>query len=104
LHGTGFTLDWIYNVNISEAQAGIEKILLYPNPASEKIKIQIETIQPETLQITLYDIVGRALKTFTLEAAQQTIQTMDVSNLAKGIYMLQVVTSKGQVMRKVVIQ
>ena len=107
LNGTGFTLHWraIDNVGVNEVQAGIEKMSIYPNPASDKVKIQIETLQPETVQISLYDIVGRKLfHSSNSEATQQTVYDIDVSHLAKGIYMLQIATSKGQVMRKVVIR
>ena len=80
-------------------------INIYPNPASDRIKIQIETLQPETVQMVLYDIVGRKISEISmLEVSQQFVYDMDVSNFAKGIYMLRIATSKGQVMRKIVIR
>ena len=105
LNGTGFSLDWEVDEGVNEPQAGIEALSVYPNPANDRIKVQIETAQPETVQITVYDIVGRVLTQIPAsEATQQFVHDIDVSHLAKGVYMLKVATSKGQVMRKVVIQ
>jgi len=106
LHGTGFTLKWdMYDVGVKEVSAGIENVLVYPNPASDKVKIQLETTQPETLQLDLYDIFGRAIYNISVsEATQQYTQDLDVSFLAKGIYMLKIATSKGQITRKIVVQ
>jgi len=100
-------LQWngIYDVGVSEMQASIGKMSVYPNPASDKVKVQIETLQPETVQITLYDMVGCTIsKISSSETTQQFVHDIDVSNLAKGIYMLQITTSQGQIMRRIAIQ
>jgi hypothetical protein len=106
LNGTGFELKWDASTHgINEVQIGIEKMSIYPNPATDKVKIQIETVEPETVQLSLYDILGRAVsKIPAVDATQQFVYDMDVSHLAKGIYMLRITTSKGQIMRKVVVQ
>jgi len=107
LNKTGFILDWTNNdtTSVNEVQAGIESMSVYPNPAIDKVKIQIETSQPESVQISLYDIIGRKVSEIsTAEAAQQIHHDIDVSNFAKGVYMLRITTSKGQITRKVVIQ
>jgi len=108
LNGKGFEFEWRtieVGVAVPEASAGIENISVYPNPATDVVGIQIETLEPEKVQLTLYDVFGRAVsKISNLEAAQQISQNIDVSHFAKGIYMLRITTSKGQIMRKVVIQ
>ncbi|MCL2131216.1 MAG: C10 family peptidase [Lentimicrobiaceae bacterium] len=106
LHGTGFELKWtIYNVSVNEAQIGIEAMSVYPNPATDKVKVQIETLQPETVQMALYDVLGRKVFEHSdSEVTQQISHDIDVSSFAKGIYTLRVTTSKGQVVRKIVIQ
>ena len=108
LNGTGFTLKWDTiecNTGVKEPSAGIENVLVYPNPTSDKVKIQLETTQPEPLQIDLYDIFGRTIYAISVpETTQQYVQNLDVSNLAKGVYMLKIATSKGQITRKIVIQ
>ena len=107
LNGTGFTLKWrITGEGVSEPSAGIEKLSIYPNPATDRVKIQLETLQPETIQINLYDVVGREIsKIIEFDAKNQHFfYDMDVSNLEKGVYMLKISTSKGQVMRKLIIK
>jgi len=108
LNAKGFEFKWRripYGEAVNEVSAGIETMSVYPNPATDRVSIQIETLEPEAVQITLYDVLGRAVSKIShSEATQHISHNIDVSNFAKGIYILRITTSKGQVMRKVVIQ
>jgi PKD repeat protein len=78
---------------------------VYPNPATELITITYGATQTETVQLQLKDVSGRVVMTASLNAQEGENQSqMDVSTLAKGMYMLEVnaATAKQQV--RVVVQ
>jgi len=81
---------------ISVIRAGIELIegaknlvKVYPNPASEFIRIESDnTLQ----QVELYDFGGRLLR--SVNASENKIQ-LSIDQLQKGIYLLKIKTDKG---------
>ena len=81
---------------ISVIRAGIELIegaknlvKVYPNPASEFIRIESDnTLQ----QVELYDFGGRLLR--SVNASENKIQ-LSIDQLQKGIYLLKIRTDKG---------
>lgn len=72
---------------------------VYPNPAKELIYLDgLENIAIESIQ--LLDIHGRLIKSFSSQQTQ-----MDVSDLAKGTYILKVITEgKQQFAKKVLLR
>jgi hypothetical protein len=107
LNKSGFSLNWEGkdDLSVHESSIGLSNISIYPNPATDRVRLQVETLQPETLQIAMYDIVGRTVYTTALQGNDNQIsQDIDISKFAKGIYMLQIATSKGKITKKLVIQ
>ncbi len=75
----------------------LSQISIYPNPASEVLNIST----PSTLEIkgaVLYDVLGKDTGVRLVNG------TMNTSNLARGIYMLNLNTSAGKFIQKVVKQ
>ena len=76
----------------------INAINIYPNPAQHTLYIQSsETIE----QVNIYDISGRML--LTREFISLPNQGIDVSNLAKGIYLVKVRTATGETLKRIVV-
>lgn len=64
------------------------QIILYPNPADQVLNINITpTTKIQTL--TIYDIVGNVIASYLNEKAQ-----INISDLARGSYFLQIKTTK----------
>lgn len=82
-------------------QTGIEElngaIRVYPNPANEFVTINTTDAQA---QASLFDASGRLVKTVNTGMNAQ----VNVSDLNSGIYLLQVVSSKGNHMVKLVVE
>jgi hypothetical protein len=82
-------------------QTGIEElngsIRVYPNPANEFVTINTADAQA---QASLFDASGRLVKTVNTGMNAQ----VNVSDLNAGIYLLQVVSSKGNHMVKLVVE
>lgn len=73
-------------------------LTLYPNPVSERLTIDL----PEGAeQMTICDITGKEIISFKAESSMQTI---DVSNLTAGTYLLKVRTQSGISTKKIIIR
>lgn len=78
-----------------------KRIRLYPNPADDFITVEL----PEGLEshfIYLYDVSGKEKKAIAVSKLQKIV--INVQNLSKGSYTLRIETSKGAIVRKVVVQ
>ena len=72
----------------------------YPNPAKENITIEIAP--NETLKtITLYDVTGKQLKQ-TFANSNKVI--LNLSNLSKGYYFINIQTRQSQYISKIVLE
>ena len=68
---------------------------IYPNPVSDKIYIETEV---EIEEVSIFDIYGRRQE---LSAVSCQPSAIDVSNLNSGIYFVKVVTSEGEVVKRI---
>ncbi|MBL4664196.1 MAG: T9SS type A sorting domain-containing protein [Flavobacteriaceae bacterium] len=68
---------------------------IYPNPATTIINIDVPT-SVEILSVTLYDVLGKNT------GATLTNGTIDVSNLSRGVYILNVKSTQGTLTQKVI--
>ena len=81
--------------NLAEAT-----ITLYPNPAKETIQI---TANEPIEKLELHTIEGRLIKTKNI-ASTSFSNTLDISFLPAGIYLMNITTIKGKAMKKIVKQ
>ena len=80
-----------------------ENISVFPNPTSDIINIQIEA--GHHFQYRLMDMTGKVLRQNEIDAqAQQQRQQLDVQNLAKGMYWLQLMDEEHVYTAKITIQ
>jgi alpha-tubulin suppressor-like RCC1 family protein len=72
-------------------------ISIYPNPARETINIDVtdQTIN----SIELYDLVGKMISKTAPSAAHSQI---NISNLAKAVYIMRIYTDKGSYLSKII--
>ncbi len=73
-------------------------IKLYPNPAENTLNIESQDIIKE---IDFYDALGKKVKAITLNKKEATI---DISSLSKGNYILNLITDKGTIKKKLVVK
>ena len=87
LYNTGTIVGTNYiGINIDSLGQGMQDnklayLNLYPNPTSNSLQIQSN----ETLDIHVYNVQGKLFETFNL---QRGINSIDVSKLSKGIYIV----------------
>jgi hypothetical protein len=61
-------------------------IMMYPNPASQETKLVVTGLQGE-VKITISDVQGRIINTINTKANNNKVEeTINVSNMANGVY------------------
>ncbi len=78
----------VIDVNVTEANDIVSNI--YPNPAKDNLIVSLKN--NETANISLFNILGQEVKTIITNDNQNTI---DISNLNRGLYIVKV-KQKGQ--------
>ncbi len=80
-------------------QSIINEIVVYPNPAKSFIYIKLNKLT-NTGSITITDLYGKQLKQQPLSMG---VNTIDISPLAKGIYIATIITDDGKQTRKMIV-
>lgn len=88
---------YVDNVNIDEIDALFESLVVYPNPASEVLKI---SGVPNDASLYLIDAKGAIVKEY--DSANTT--QLDVSQFARGSYQLMIKVGSAFVVKKVVLK
>jgi hypothetical protein len=79
------------------------EVVVFPNPAKDKVHIQFSSPKSEDVTIRLADITGRIVQslTMTTEAGLNTA-ALEVMQLPKGIYLLELVNTEGRTVKRFV--
>jgi hypothetical protein len=90
-----------YGETLTSAINEIETVnfKIYPNPAKDLINISGIT---EFDNVQIWDLFGRMVETLRATSLQDGVQTIDISTLPKGIYLVKIYTDKGSVVNKIV--
>lgn len=76
-------------LNVEDIQ---NSIILYPNPVQSVLNFEFQTAIAEEIKILLVDITGKVLMSVEPESAAGAIsESFDVSELASGIYVMEVI-------------
>ena len=82
--------------NESSAITDNSAIKLYPNPAKDKLHINISKAETQKLSIRITDMYGREVYAEKISAVAGSVNhDIDISKLAKGIYTIQLISDKG---------
>ena len=92
--------DGIYAVNIKEASSNDNSIEVYPNPAHNFVIVKSEKYKVESIIIT--DISGRTIRNLGGFKNLLGLEKINISNLPKGIYIINVKTSNGISIHKLI--
>jgi len=84
--GTGLMAATTSPITLAEDVAHTTGLQLYPNPAKDQIRVQWGG---EAHQLLLYDVSGRLVLTRKVARGQQSAN-LNLANLSKGLYLLQV--------------
>lgn len=80
-----------------------QAISLYPNPVQELLRLHLRHAETGTVELLLYDALGRLLQQRQVEKTQEEWQTeWRTDDWPSGIYTIEIRLGKARVMRKVV--
>lgn len=100
--GAAGSIDNNFTTNIqSLSSAQNSELEIFPNPASSLVTVYSEKINNEAL-IQVVDIIGNVLK--SEKTNQKNSFTINISDLAEGIYILKISTNDGSFSHKLIIQ
>jgi len=88
----------VAGVGINDIES-INDISIYPNPSAGVYTISLP--ENEAFQISIVDMIGREV--FTKTTSNTKNVSIDISNQASGLYMLKLKSSKGTVIKKIVL-
>jgi len=87
-----FLIEGVPGLAVKEIEK--QKIILFPNPVKNILNIQTtSTVE----QVAFYDIAGRMLKQF-----YNPNQELNIDNLPNGMYLVKILTSEGECIRKII--
>jgi hypothetical protein len=79
------------DISVNEIN-NINGISIYPNPASDRLFIETKNLSFGKCEMTISTMMGTIIRKHTLINA---LTTLDISELAKGVYIIQVTSEKG---------
>jgi stress-induced morphogen len=84
--------------------APTSKIEAYPNPVATQLTVKFNEKDNETYTLTLYNRYNMRVMTRTVNSAYLKELRINTFNLPNGIYFLRLVSEKGIISRKIVVQ
>lgn len=101
--GTGFELT--YQIVTDVKENGISDLNIFPNPASSTLNVLLTTEEAGQLTFRISDMTGRTISTESVENFGGEMQhTLNVSNLAKGLYLLSIEGNQGKSVHKFIVE
>lgn len=93
----GFSANWTSSTSGINEINGVENIVLYPNPASSSLNIEMKLDRSFTGNINILDACGRLVYTSNVKTDAGTFShSVDVSNLSAGFYLVNFNDEQGQ--------
>ncbi len=85
------------NVGIENYDVEAASVTLFPNPANENLNISYQMNNSSNVAIQIFNVEGKVIRTVNNNIQPEGLynQTIDVSNLESGYYLIQVVTDNG---------
>lgn len=79
------------------------EVNLFPNPANDKVHLQFNTSKSEDVTIRLVDLTGRMINSMVMTTEPgQNLAALDVMQLPKGIYLIELISSTNRAVKRFV--
>lgn len=93
-----------FSVGLNEITFG-SQVNIYPNPASNIINLAFgDDIEEQMVQVELLDMKGQQVSNQLVKVVKNSVESMDVSSLTKGVYLIKLTTSREVTTKQVVVQ
>ena len=95
------TVDSNTGIEDQLAAAGIQTLETFPNPTEGVFTVRVELAKMDDLTLRVFDINSREIYSEATSAIRYE-QTVDLSKLPAGVYTLQLQTSTGAALQRIV--
>jgi hypothetical protein len=84
------------SLNVEEAQV-VNQISVFPNPVESELHVIFPSSENQ-VRVVIYNILGKKV----MEKSLDSSSTLDVSIMAKGVYLLNIETQNGSITKKII--
>ncbi|OFY83838.1 MAG: hypothetical protein A3F72_07490 [Bacteroidetes bacterium RIFCSPLOWO2_12_FULL_35_15] len=104
---------WVDNLSFTGSVSGtgieshnfLNSLVIYPNPSSSTILVDLNLKSSEKTTFELTDLIGKIILSKTVSLPQgESSQIFDISGFAKGSYFIKINTESGSETRKIVVE
>ncbi len=101
----GWSFDYtVDGVGVGESFS-YDNLTIYPNPADNELHVAFDIERSQNLEVKLINMNGQVVREDALNAfSGHYTRSFDLNNLAKGVYILSIVSDKGKADKKVVLK
>ncbi len=101
---------FIDNINISGSFVNVDEIdetqlgfALYPNPTTESSTVQFKLSKNQSVSLEVKNILGQSISTVVNEEMQVGLHEIQLPELPKGIYMIDLITGSKHHVRRLIV-
>jgi len=99
--GRGIWESALYTVvNVKENELN-NLLTVFPNPAKDNFTVQLNIETEKNIRLSLFDVIGRVVKSVDMGSLKSLNYSFDVSNLVEGTYFIKVEAGDSFVVKKV---
>lgn len=84
--------------------ASLPRINIFPNPAVDKLNVAIAMNSYATVDISLYNSIGNTVSRFVFPDKKQLLKVIDVENMNRGVYFLEIKTGGYKTIKKIILK
>ena len=94
----------IYNFTGENEQGNKASALMYPVPAVNHVNISVAGIK-EDYTINIYNVQGqKVFEKTNIEYVENAVETIDITGLNRGVYLLKLVTNNNELTKKLIVK
>ena len=88
--------------DIEDPLSALTRFEAFPNPTTGPVKLKLSFSKPTDVMIKVLDLQGRKHLIETKRNVNQWEESLDISQLSPGIYLLQLITPEGQQSKRII--
>ena len=92
----------IYGVNASQEDFELENFKLFPNPTSDQVTVAFTSKSNKEIRFEMFDFRGRKVYTKAIQNNGSIENTIDMSKMASGVYILHIKDGDQSMSKKVI--
>lgn len=104
INGAGWSLNYMIDgVGINDL--AYENLQVYPNPVTNELNVKFNLEKSSALTVRIINMSGQIVREETAQSFSGEFKSsFDLSNEAKGVYLLSIISDKGKVDKKVIVK